>query len=301
MNQNQHPRWKRRLAWGMAMALALGVGSVVVDEGGSLLRLGAVIAITGITLTLAAESHLRIEEIAEDQQMRESILLQTQREVAAALAALGAFTDVSEQCRTFMVAVSAEWKLIESKNSLLLGRILEDHQLEFRSRMHALSNGEVSMDRRTFMQFRSLGLRDLASMHGTSAVNPGYWRTHPGIQYLANQKEAISAGLKVRRILVLPQDEIADWLDVVRNQQDAGVRLTLVIREEVETDDLRFLNIDRFVIKDRGGVQGALFHSPEAEAQLLTNDEAKIRETERILENLRAYEHQPAVIYPELA
>lgn len=291
------PPWKRRITWGIVIALVLGVVSIVVDLGGTPLRLGALITITGASLALVADAQFRVGEIVQEQQRRESVLLQAHRE---ATAALGTLSDASEQCRKFIVDIAACWKSIEATESPLLRRILEDQQLEFRSRMHALSNGEVSMDRRTFMQFRSGSLRDLTSMRGTSAVNPRYWRTPQGAQYLANQRAAIAAGLKVQRMLVLPKDGIKGWLEVVQGQLDAGVSLTIIIRDEVENDDVKFLDMDRFIVTDRGGVQGVLFHSPTTEAHRFTNDQAKIRETEKILDHLHAYEHRPEDIFPAL-
>jgi hypothetical protein len=292
------PPWKRRITWGLLISLGLGLSSVVIGIGGASLRLGAVITITGAILTLAVDAHFRVAEVVEEQQRREDTLIEAHREAAAAL---GVLSDISDRCRKFLLDTAADWKRVESAESPLLNRILEDQQLDFRSRIHALANGEISMDRRTFMQFRSVSLHDLTSMRGTSAVNPGYWLTPQGVQYLAGQKEAIAAGLEVQRILVLPRDSIKDWFDVVRDQIDAGVSLTLIIQDEVEKDYRRFLEMDRFIVVDRGGVQGALFHSPKAAAHVFTNDQAKVRETERILDDLRAYERSPADIYPSLA
>jgi hypothetical protein len=47
--------------------------------------------------------------------------------------------------------------------------------------------------------------------------------------------------------------------------------------------------MDRFIVVDSGGVQGALFHSPKSADHMFTNDKA------------RAYEHHPADIYRTLA
>jgi hypothetical protein len=290
--------WKRRITWGILISLALGVLSIVIGLGGESLRLGAIITITGAVLTLVVDAQFRVGEVVQEQQRREALLAQDHREVTAAL---GVLSGISDRYRGFLLETAADWKRVEAAQSPLLDRILEDQQLDFRSRLHALANGEISMDRRTFMQFRSVSLHDLTSMRGTSAVNPGYWRTPQGSRYLANQKEAIAAGLEVQRILVLPRDTLMDWLDIVRSQIDAGVSLTLIIQDEVEKDYQRFLDRDRFIVVDRGGVQGALFHSPKSADHMFTNDQAKVRETERILDDLRAYEHHPADIYRPLA
>jgi hypothetical protein len=290
--------WKRRVTWGILISLALGVLSIVIGLGGESLRLGAIITITGAVLTLVVDAQFRVGEVVQEQQTRETLLAQDLRE---ATAALGMLSGISGRCRGFLLDTAADWKRVEAAESPLLDRILEDQQLDFRSRLHTLANGEISMDRRTFMQFRSVSLHDLTSMRGTSAVNPGYWRTPQGLQYLANQKDAIAAGLEVRRILVLPQDTLMDWLDIVRSQIDAGVSLTLIIQDEGEKDYQRFLEMDRFIVVDRGNVQGALFHSPKSADHMFTNDKAKVRETERILDDLRAYEHHPADIYRTLA
>ena len=289
--------WKRRITWGIFISLALGALSIVIGIGGAPLRLAAIITITGAILTLVVDAQFRVGEVIQEQQRREILILQAHRE---ATAALGVLSDISERCRVFLLDTAADWKRVEATKSPLLDRILEDQQLDFRSRLHALANGEISMDRRTFMQFRSLSLDHLTSMRGASAVNPEYWRTPQGSQYLANQQKAIAAGLEVRRILVLPQDTLMDWLDIVRSQVDAGVSLTLIIKDEVEKDYQRFLDMDRFIVVDRGGVQGALFHSPKSADHMFTNDKAKIRETERILDDLHAYEHQPTDIYRTL-
>ena len=292
------PLWKRRITWGILISLALGVLSIVIGIGGASLRLGAIITITGAVLTLIVDAQFRLGEVVQEQQRREDIIVQAHREAATAL---GVLSGISDRCRGFLLDTAADWKRVEAAESTLLDRILEDQQLDFRSRLHALANGEISMDRRTFMQFRSVSIRDLKSMRGTSAVNPDYWRTPQGWQYLANQKDAIAAGLDVRRILVLPRDTLMDWLDVVRGQIDAGVSLTLIIQDEVEKEYQRFLDMDRFIVVDRGGVQGVLFHSPKSADHMFTNDKAKVRETERILDDLRAYEHHPADIYRTLA
>jgi hypothetical protein len=295
------PWWKKQVIWGTMTALFLGLLSVLVDQGGAVLRVGAVIAIAGVTLTFVVDLSFRVAEIAADRQRNENTLLQTQQELTGVLATLGPLVASSEACRDFLLEVIKEWQHIEGSNSLLHRRILEEQQLKFRSHLRALSSGNFAMDRQTFLQFRSLSLGDLQSMDGISAINPGYWRTWQGAHYLARQQEAIAAGLYVHRTLVLPQKEIGEWADIVGQQLDAGVDLTIVISEQVEPDDLPLLSMDRFLITDKGGVRGALFHSPDAQAHRLTSDESEIHDIEQILARIRAYEHPPGLFYPRPA
>ena len=100
---------------------------------------------------------------------------------------------------------------------------------------------------------------------------------------------------------MLPEDELPGWSDIVRQQLDAGVDLAIVVHEHVEPDDMQLLRMDRFVITDKAGVRGALFYRTHLEGHTFTNDEAQIRETERILENFHAYEKTPESLYPDLS
>ena len=293
--------WKWRLIWGVITAVALGGLSVLVDQGGTPVRLGALITIAGILLAILVECYFSLAELGENQSRQTDAILRSQREIEATLSTLGVFAQAPEGLRDFIHEVARDWEAIEDVHSLLLRRILEDQRLEFQSKLAALSNGQFTMDRQSFLQFRSLSLGDLTTMQGISATNPGYWRTPHGVRYLANQRQAIKSGLTLRRVIVLPEDELPNWSDIVRQQLDAGVHLAIVIHEQVEPDDMQLLSMDRFVITDKAGVRGALFYRSRAEGHTFTNDEAQIRETERILENFHAYEKTPESLYPGLS
>jgi hypothetical protein len=293
--------WKRRLTWGVITAVALGGLSVLIDQGGTPVRLGALITIAGILLAILVECYFSLAELGDNQSRQADAILRSQREIEATLSTLGVFAQAPEGLRDFIREVARDWEAIEGVHSLLLRRILEDQRLDFQSKLAALSNGQFKMDRQSFLQFRSLSLGDLTTMQGISATNPGYWRTPHGVRYLANQRQAIRSGLTLRRVIVLPEDELLNWSDIVRQQLDAGVHLAIVIHEQVELDDRQLLSMDRFVITDKAGVRGALFYRSRAEGHTFTNDEAQIRETERILENFHAYEKTPESLYPGLS
>jgi hypothetical protein len=297
---NSIPWWKRQLVWGTATALVLAVVSALIDLGDVTFRLATVIAVSGTTLALAVDLSFRAAASSVARENVDNELLRNQRDISTVLATLGPLFNASDRCRNFVRDIVAEWSRVEAQNSLLLHRVLVDQEAAFRSNLHALSNGQFSMDRQTFLQFRSLSMRDLKEMRGISATNPEYWQSPRGLYYLARQSEAIKSGLSVKRIIVLSRDKIANFTDIVRQQLAAGVHLTIVIREEVELDDLDLLSMDRFVVIDKGGVRGALFYDSNAETHRISSDEAEIRKSESILETIKVYEQQPEQIYQDL-
>ncbi|GAA2099172.1 hypothetical protein [Actinomadura alba] len=99
---------------------------------------------------------------------------------------------------------------------------------------------------------------------------------------------------------MLSEDELPEWIDVVRAQLDAGVGLTPVMREQVEPEHAQYLSRDCFVITDRSGVHGALLHSPEADAHMFTNDGGQVRDAEKIIGIFEIYERSPEALYTHL-
>jgi hypothetical protein len=291
----------KRLTWGLITAVAVGVLSVLVDQGGTQVRLGALITLAGVLLAVAVECYFSITETKNDQSRHADAVRRYHLDMEAAVSDLAVLARAPQELRDFIREVARAWEAIEGVHSLLLHRILEDQRLEFQSKLSALSNGQVTMDRQSWLQFRSSSLDDLVTMRGISATNPAYWRTPQGIRYLANQRRAIDAGLTIHRVIVLPHHQIPDWFDIVEQQRQAGVHVTIVLREQVEPDDSHLLAVDRFLITDKAGVRGALFYGSGTEGLTFTNDEAQIRETDRILDNFRAYERSPESLYPGLS
>ncbi|RJL32806.1 hypothetical protein D5H75_15220 [Bailinhaonella thermotolerans] len=269
-----------------------------------LLRVGAVIAISGMVLTVVVDAYLRIEQAVERQREREAGLLETQRRLADVLASLKALGDASPACHDFLVGVAEDWRRAEERNSVFMLWILEDQQREFRARLRNLAEGRTTMDRRTERAFRSSGLADFVEMHVLSATHVEYWRTPPGRRYLRIQKDAQRTGLRVRRVLVLPPGDAARWADVVADQLAAGIELSLILAEEIPAEYDWFLRKDRALLTDRGGVTGVFLPSSSAEQPpaayegFFTTEIQQVLETRHILETLAAYEHAPSELYP---
>jgi hypothetical protein len=289
--------WQRRLTWGALIALGLGGVSAVTDLGGAGLRLGAVLTISGIVLTLAIDFYVRLEEIAEEQSTRAAALEQAQATFTQALDSLVPFTGISPGCRAFLTAVAEDWRRVEETGSVFLTWIMDDQQHEFRARLHNIAKGQATVDRHGRHYFRSTNLKDFARIRSLSATNPGYWSTQHGLHYLSNQRVAIAQGLQVSRYLVLGRDELESAIDVVRAQLDAGVDLSIIVRDDVSLEEDRHnLRDDRSLVTDNAGVVGVL--RPADRTEIFTTDEAEVRETDRILRELRVYAQRPHEIFP---
>ena len=295
----QIPWWRRRLAWGAALAIALGALSLATDVGGTPLRLGATMAISGIVLALAVDFYFRLEEVAEHQAAMVAELLEAQAKSTETLESFVSYAEASPSCRAFLNEVAKDWKRVDDRNSVFLRWIMDDIQQEFRAQIHTIANGQATVDRRSRHYLRSISLHEFAEIWSLSASNPEYWRTQHGRRYLENQRSAIANGTHISRFLVLPQSEIDDHLDVVRDQIDAGVDLAIIVRDEVTyKEDQESLLNDRVIVTDRAGVTGTFRAADNFD--VFTTDEVQVRDTEDVLRELKVYARQPAEVYPGL-
>lgn len=288
--------WRRRLVWGAFVAVALGIVSVVFDQGGPGLRFGVLITLAGATAALASDLLFRLEEVASEQEARESKIA---LELSGPLSEFPAFTNATPSCRAFFSSFVSEWSEIEKRGSQFQALVLEDAQLAFRQLLRELSIGTATVDKGR-LNFRLMPLQAFAEIRSLSATNPAFWDGQLGAEFLKNQREAIRAGtLTVERILMLDAEEAAVSKEIVARQVQAGIAITIVLREDVPAMVLSEVK-DQSLVTDRGGVVGVLRPVPGGEAETFATDEKNVGDARRIFNSLRPYVRAASSVYPDL-
>lgn len=297
-SQAGRPSWRtRQLIWGVLISLGLAVLSMVVERGGDALRLAAMVALVGIGLVISIELRLRIEDIAASQAANAARQDTGTAEIAEAQAQfheqlryLGTYSDAPTSCRDFMSKIVEDWRRMEHRGSVILSWSREDAEDEFRARLSELALGRAPVDIQSRHNFRSHPLQDFAQIRSLNVAATDYWNTPRGRRYLENQRTGIGNGhLRVSRIFVVGKDELESAADIVRRSVDAGVQVSVVLREEIASDpgipNLRDLSL----VTDHSGVGGVITLGSPGEPEVFTTNEHEVRMTEGILRALEPY------------
>jgi hypothetical protein len=142
---------------------------------------------------------------------------------------------------------------------------------------------------------------DFAESKSLSVENLGYWNTPRGRRYVENQRAAIStSGLVASRVLVMSRDEIHFAEDIVRRQAVSGIRVSIILWDEVVPEDDKARLIEQAIVTDKGGVKGVFHLGGPGQPETFSTDAEAISRAEYILEALGPYMHEATEIYPAL-
>jgi hypothetical protein len=142
-------------------------------------------------------------------------------------------------------------------------------------------------------------LQDFAQIQSLNATITGYWNSAPGRRYVESQRTAIAGdGLVVSRVFVLSQAEVDSAADTMREQVQAGVNVSIVVREEIEPDPHVPKIEDLSLVTDRSGVIGVLRPGSPGDPDTFTTEEHQVAAAEYALEALTPYMRRVDEIYP---
>lgn len=299
--------WKRQLTWGVLISISLGVLSIVVDRGGDALRFAVVVTLVGIAVTIGMEMLFRLEDIASAHAASAARLdaggtelAKRQAQLHRQLQEFGAYAEAPQQCREFFTRIVDDWRRIEQRGSVILDWSREDAARDFRARLSELALGRTPMDSKH--NFRSHPLQDFAEIRSLNAATTDYWRSARGRRYLEHQRTGISNGnLVVSRIFVLGRDEIEAISEIVRANVDAGIRVSIVLREEIAADPEIPSLRDLSLVTDHSGVAGVFTPGVPGEPEIFTTNQRDVRGAEDVLHALEPYIRRVDEIYPGTA
>jgi hypothetical protein len=279
---------------------------MVVERGGDALRLAAVVALVGIGLVISIELRLRIEDIAACRAANAARHATGTAEIAEAQAQfheqlryLGTYSDAPTSCREFMSRIVEDWRRVEHRRSVILSWSREDAEDEFRARLGELALGRAPVGIQSRHNFRSHPLQDFAQIRWLNVATTQYWNTARGRRYLDNQRTGIDNGhLKVSRIFVVGKDELESASDTIRRSVDAGVRVSIVLREEIASNP-EIPNLRDLSLVTHSGVGGVITPGAPGEAEVFTTNEHEVRMAEGVLRALEPYLHSADETLPK--
>jgi hypothetical protein len=292
------PWWRRKLVWGVSVSVLLGGFSLLVEGVDADLKTAAVITLLGIATTLVIEVRFQSEESAVELRADVRRLHRTQEVFESHIDRFTDYVGAPESCRAFLADISADWRRIDERSSVFLDWLRQDAEREFRARLHELSAGRGTVDRRSRHHFRTHPLIDFARIRSVDATLTNYWNTGSGRRYLDSQRSGIAAGnLEVTRVFVLSRDRLAAAREIVRRHVQAGVRVTIVVREDLHADpDLPEFE-DMSLVTDHSGVTGVLVPGSAQEPELFTTEERQVAHAEEVVEFLAQYANGIDAVY----
>jgi hypothetical protein len=287
------PWWKRQLAWGVLISIALGALSIIVDRGGDAVRFAVVVTLVGIAVTIGIEIRFRLEEIASVR----AELTEGQARLQRQLQEFGTYAVAPQSCREFFARIVEDWKRIDERGSVILDWSREDAARDFRARMSELALGRTPVDSRH--NFRSHPLQDFAEIRSLNAATTDFWRSARGRRYLEHQQTGITNGdLVVSRIFVLGKEQLEPVAEIVRANAAAGITVSIVLREEIAADpDVPPLR-DLSLVTDHSGVAGVFTPGVPGEPEIFTTNQREVRGAEDVLTALEPYLRRIDEIYP---
>lgn len=139
---------------------------------------------------------------------------------------------------------------------------------------------------------------DFAQIRSVDAKLTSFWTSARGRHYLNSQKTAIAAkNLDVRRVFLLSRAEVKDATEVIRSNVQAGVQVSIVIREDIAGDpDLPDIE-DMSLVTDRSGFTGVLMPGAPGGPDIFTAEERQVAHAEDILDFLVPYSRAVDDIY----
>lgn len=291
------PWWRRKLVWGVVVSVLLGAFSMIVEGVGFDVKLAALLTLLGIAVTVLVEMRFQSEEsasvaVARDDDLRAQIsrLRDEQQDFDKHLTRFADYVAAPESCRDFLTEISADWQRIDDQSSVFLGWLRQDAELEFRARLHELAAGHGTVDRRSRHHFRTHPLIDFAQIRSVDATLTNYWNTGSGRHYLNSQRSGITDhGLDVSRVFVLWRAELPSAREIIRRHVQAGVTVSIVVREEIDADPELPAFEDMSLVTDRSGVTGVLMPRAAGEPEIFTAEELQVTRAEEVVEFLARY------------
>jgi hypothetical protein len=285
-NRKARVWWRQKLVWGILFSILLGGLSLIIEGADADLKIAALIALVGLALTLAIELRFQIEE----SETRNGRLETAQKAFDRHLDRFVGYVSAPESCREFFAEISGDWHQVEEHKSVFLGWLRQDAENEFRVRLRELAAGHGTVDQKSRHYFRSHPLSDFSRIRSVDAKLTRYWLTARGRHYLNSQRSAITAnGLDVSRVFVLGKSEIDGAVEIIRKNVQAGVKVAIVLREEITGDpDVPEIE-DMSLVTDHSEVIGVLKPREPGEPELFTTEERQVARAEDLLDFLSPY------------
>lgn len=290
--------WRRRLIWGVVLSIVLGAVSLLVDRVDTNLKMAALITLLGIALTVMIELRFRGEESAEELRREVTSLHEAQQAFDQHIDKFTVYASAPAACQRLLSDIAGDWRQIDEHSSVFLNWLRHDAEQEFRARLRELAAGHGTVDRHSRHYFRTHPLIDFAQIRSVDVKVTNYWNTGSGRRYLESQRTGITEhGLTVSRVFVLHRDRLAGARDTIRRHVEAGVAVSIVIREEVELDPEVPPLEDMSLVTDRSGVTGVLMPRSVNEPEMFTAEERRVAHAEEVMELLAQYARPVAEVY----
>jgi hypothetical protein len=239
--------WRRPWVWGVGLSLVLGIASTLLDQDRTAVQVALVAVLAGTAVGLLVDQYVRFDDIRED--LRSANTAGNDK-ILDALARANPIIRATHNCQVFAAGLADDWKRIEESRGHFHKKIFDELQKEFADKVHDLAEGRVDIDAESFYSFRRQPMEQFKEMYMVHARELTYWDTTPGRRYLNRQREAISAGrLMVERIFVVSGTDLDVARPIIERHLNAGITVSIVIREEVVGADRSHL-VDLGVITD---------------------------------------------------
>lgn len=284
------PWWRRKLSWGVFVSVLLGALSLLFEGVNADLKTAAVITLLGIATTLVVELRFQSEESSDELRTALRGLHETQRAFDRHMDRFTDYVAAPGSCREFLSGIAEDWRRVDERSSVFLDWLRQDAERDFRARLHELAEGRGTVDRRSRHYFRSHPLIDFSRIRSVDATLTNYWNSGSGRSYLESQRSGIASGsLEVSRVFVVPRNRLADAREIIRSHVQAGVAVTIVVRDELAADpDLPEFE-DMSLVTDRSGVTGVLMPRSAQEPEIFTTEERQVAHAEEVVEFLAQY------------
>lgn len=163
--------------------------------------------------------------------------------------------------------------------------------------IHQLSEGDLEVDKFSSLGFRRFGIRKVQeTMDLVQHEDPAYWETVFGKNYFEKNKEAVSRGVRIRRIWLLDHRTLARYKELIT--EHAAIIDTYIAIADV-TDPGRSVPLDLW--EDFGVIDGVMLVKPipisndETIKELISFDENTVEKArakfELIFQYSKAFKH----------
>jgi hypothetical protein len=281
------PWWRSPVPWGIVMSFAVATVPFLLSPHDTTLILAILVALTGVMLTLLTDPLLRINDLEE-----RAIL--TLRDLNDSMGIL----DVPPSLLRFTKDMVQDWQSLETDGGEYRQTLLRAYVEEAKSRIHSIAQGRHEHGISDPNNFRAASLEMFRSLRTLNAKNFLYWTQPHGREYLDRQREAIAAGrLDVERILVLGADDLKvdDVKSTIKYQDSIGIKLRLIMREEVPGSLAEYVENDFALVTDIR--QDRMLVKPiNAERESISFSPDDIAEYQNAYDELRRYSRGAAQV-----
>ena len=259
------PTWVDPFIVLIGLAISIVVGVVMVRSGEDTVR-SLTVSMLSATIALIIEVVVRV--------MRTEGAIREVTKVSQILSE----RHIGEYVREMAVSYEA----IEQCEFDHYHTIADDSLAECMTRLREIASGSVVVRAKTPQAYVVRGIQE--ARRDTKVIHIGFmdfWSTDLGRQYFALNKAAVRRGVGMTRVFALTPEEVRDSLQMLKAQQEAGIRV-LVVKPSRVTDD--FVIFDERILVE---FQVGEYRHYSRERIIL--DPTQVRKRLREFENLVRY------------